>query len=461
MIQETRFSEFWTNTKNKIVGWLADPASPEARIARVRQFEGNLALQYYESRAPKPLKVDARVNIDDNLQVGYAEMIVEKGVDFLFGDGLAIELEDPAAAARLNELWPREVRDEDLIDLATDGAIFGDCWLKVYIDAETGRPGVLVLDPTIWQKITLPDNYKKIQVYRCEYKKPDGRFFREDTRREGAGWISEMFESIDGQNYYSIGEPIVWPFPECPILTAKNLPASKSPYGKPDLSRAVIELCRYLHRVDSLIGKIVRVHASPKAVAKGIAQQDLAIGVDSTLFLKSAEASIELLEMSGDLAGALAFRKLCREALAEISKIPEIATGKLENVGQLSGRAMQILYGPLIKKTETKRRLYGPLIQKTIRTLLAADQFAAQDLEIKLSWPAAVPPDKREEGEIGLIFKEIGLSRATIISMLGYDPELEIAARAAEDRELAEAGAARFDAGAVSGADVYDLNNAG
>lgn len=455
MIQNsTRFSEFWTNTKNKVVGWLSDSGSAEAMIARARQFEGNLALQYYESRAPKPLKIDARTNIDDNLQVGYAEMIVEKGVDFLFGDGLAIEIDNEDADKRLNELWPQEARDEDLIDLATDGGVFGDAWLKIYLD-ESGRPGVLILDPSIWQKITSPDNYKQIEIYRCQYKKGE-RWFREDTSREGSGWVSQAFESVDGKTFYATEPPIVWPFPAAPILTCKNLPASKSPYGKADLSRAVIELCRYLHRVDSLIGKIVRVHSSPKAVAKGVAQQDLAIGVDSTLFLKSAEASIELLEMSGDLAGALAFRKMCREALSEISKIPEIATGKLESVGQLSGRAMQILYGPLIKKTLTKRRFYGPLIQAAIRTLLTVDKFpGAADLEVSLMWPSPVPPDKREEGEIGLIYKEIGFSRKTIITTLGFDADAELAQRAAEDREAAEAGASQFNAGAVPGAELY------
>lgn len=450
----TRFNEFWTNAKNTIINWLSDPSDPQARILAARGYEQNLALQYYDGRPPKPLKVDARTQVDDNLFVNYAEMIVDKGVSFLFGDGLAIDIDDEGAERALEELWPAETRAEDFHDLGTDGGIFGDAWVKILIGPD-GKPSPIVLDPSIWYKITDPDNYKKIDVYRCQYPRPNGRIFREETRFDQGRrkWVSQTFESANGgKSFYAIGPEVLWNFSFPPILVAKNLPQSKSPYGRPDLSRSVLELCRYLSRTDSLIGKITRVHSSPKSIAKGLAAQDLQIGVDSTIFMKNPEASLELLEMKGDLAGAMAFRKLLREALSEISKIPEIATGKLENVGQLSGRAMQILYGPLLKQTATKRRFYGPLITETVRGLLEANGYSkAAEVKIEVQWPSAVPADPREEGEIALIWKELGVSTETIHDRLGFDAEAEAKKRGAEDEAAAEKSAAKFNSGFASG----------
>lgn len=451
-----RFSEFWTNAKNRIIGWLSDPASPEARAAAVREHIALETLSHYEGTQPPVLKIDPRYPIDDNIFVNYPEMIVDRGVTFLFGSGVDISVDDAGAQQLLWNLWPWEQMQEDLLDLATDGAIFGDAWLEVRIN-ENLVPEVLTLDPSRWFKITDPDDYRRIRAYRCQYRKSDGRLYRQEIRHDAAGgWIIEELESLDGKRFYQIAEPVSWPFAFSPVMTCKNLPKSKSPYGRPDLTRPVLALCRYIARTDSLIGKIVRVHGSPKAYATGISRQDLEIGVDTTIFLKNPDATLNLLEMKGDLAGALAFRAQLRQSLAEVSKVPEIASGNLDRIGQLSGRAMQILYGPLIKQTEQKRRLYGRLIQNAVRGLLAAGGVKnAERLTIELQWPAALPPDPREEAELGLIYQQLGVSNDTILSKLGFDAEFEKVRRAEQDALADERRERLFNAGSVPGSGLY------
>lgn len=453
-----RFNEFWTNTKNRIAGWLGDPGDLEQRALAVRDYQNAQALTYFEGTQPPVLKVDYKTGVDDNLFINYPEMIVDKGVSFLFGDGLGISIDNDVAESLLEDLWPEAARAEDLQDLGTDGAIFGDAWVKIRM-GENGRPEVIILDPSKWFKVTDPDNYKKIEAFRCQYRRPDGRYYREEVSQAAAGsWSTQTFESVDGRKWTPTGEPIVWPFPFPPVMVAKNLPKSKSAYGRPDLTRSTIALCKYIARTDSLIGKIVRVHGSPKAVATGVARQDLEIGVDSTLFLKNADAKLALLEMRGDLAGALAFRSGLRQALAETTKIPEIASGALDKVGQLSGRAMQILYGPLIKQTETKRRLYGPLIQGTVRGLLVAGGMPSSKvagLKIELQWPAPIPPDPREDAEIGILYQQLGISNETIQQRLGFDPASEKEKVAAEQAAADERKSRLFNSGQVPGVELY------
>jgi hypothetical protein len=422
----------------------------------LREFNQNLALSYYEGSQPRVLKVDPKSNIDDNLFIPYAEMIVDKGVEFLFGDELKIEIEgDEGAQKLLDELWHPDTRAEDLIDLATDGAIFGDAWLKIFIN-DRNRPEIAVLDPTNWHKITDPGNYKKTLAYRCQYKLPNGRYFREETREIRPGfWETQTFESADLKKWTETGEPSPVPFPGSPVLCGKNLPKSKSTFGRPDLTKPVLDLCKYIARCDSLIGKILRVHASPKSVASGLKMQDLQVGVDSTLFLPNAEAKLQLLEMTGDLAGALAYRKQLREALSEISKIPEIATGKMENTGSLSGFALEILYGPLIKLTSKKRRLYGRLITEAARGLMLAGGFAgAEKAQIKLHWGAAIPQDPLGEAQLGLMLAQNGVSQDTILQRLGFDPEAERTKRELEQEKADERRSKIFNAG-MAGGDVY------
>lgn len=117
------FNEFWTNARNRIAGWLADPTDAEQRALAVREYSNNQALAFFEGAQSPVLKIDARTQIDDNLFVNYPEMIVDKGVSFLFGDGLAIAIDDEGVQRMLNELWPEDTRSEDLQDLRTDKGI--------------------------------------------------------------------------------------------------------------------------------------------------------------------------------------------------------------------------------------------------------------------------------------------------------------------------------------------------
>ena len=73
----SRFTDFWTDTKNRLVGWLTDPSDSELRVLKLREFHQNLALSYFEGNQPRILKVDPKSNIDDNLFIPYAEMIVD------------------------------------------------------------------------------------------------------------------------------------------------------------------------------------------------------------------------------------------------------------------------------------------------------------------------------------------------------------------------------------------------
>lgn len=409
------------------------------------------ALAAYDGHAPKPLVVRAG-EPDDNVAVNYAAVIVDKVTNFLFGKDLKIEIgaaEDDSGERFLAEIWPEEQRSEDLLDLATNGAIFGHAWVRIAINAQ-GRPRVVIPDPLNLSAQWASDDWREIIRYRHEYNTTDASgapvICREDTDRAGDHWIIREYRAAENSRNFALTGETLWPWRFAPVLHCKNLPRAAEFYGRPDLTRDILTLISALARVDSLINRIIRLHGYPKTIARGMRVQDLQIGVDGTLFLPSLEAQIENLEMQSDLAASMNFRKQLREALAELTQVPEVATSKMEHVGQLSGRALQILYGPLLERTQTKRRLYGRLLKDLVSALLVIAGLAPQP--VTLHWPDLIPGDEKETAETLLLLKQLGVSEATILSRLGLDAEAEKLKRQAETSQAATALMDAFNQGA-------------
>lgn len=415
------------------------------------------ALNAYDGHPRRVFKVVPH-QPDDNVNVNYSATIVDKGVSFLVGDDLSFEIMPPServdtderAEDRLEELWPSDQRAEDLIDIVTNGGIFGHTYARIMIDA--GTPTVLVLDPLNMTMEWAPDNYRKITAYIHQYESTQNNrpaTFKEEIRPEPSGqsWRSIFSYCYAGeQRWYQYDEQ-EWPFAFAPIFHTKNLPKANEVYGKPDLSRYVLALIYYIDRVDSLINRIVRKHTHPKAVARGLKSQDLKLGVDDVLFLPEKEQELSLLEMQGDMAGAMAFRTKLREALAEVSHVPEVATSKVENVGQLSGRAMKILYGPLLDRTRVKRKLYGRMFKALAVRLLEVGGMPEQKAII--NWPDPLPNDEKEEAETAVLYKQIGVSDDTLMQRLGFDPDREKEKKQAEGQDAAQTMLAAFNRGGV------------
>jgi PBSX family phage terminase large subunit len=181
---------------------------------------------------------------DDNVAINYSETIVDKGVSFLFGDDLKITAGKPesteadAYAAYIEQIWPEDIRGEDLLDLGTNGGIFGHVWAKIAIDA--GVPSVVVGDPECYTAEWAPDNYKKVVRYLNTYRTTiDGKpvLRRENTYQVNASaWQTDLEQSTADAPTWTRLESYPWPFPFAPVVHCKNLPTPNQFYGKPDLT---------------------------------------------------------------------------------------------------------------------------------------------------------------------------------------------------------------------------------
>ncbi len=406
----------------------------------------------YYGRFAKPLKVKLN-QPDDNVLVNFARVVVDKGVSFLFGQDVAFEIsetEETAAEEWLDACWDANRKMTTLQKLALNGAVTGHAFVKI-VPQQGAYPRLVVLDPSTVTVRWETDDIQQVVSYRIQYPAIDpdtGKpmAVRQLIERDSQVWrITDQVSRADSTTWTTTSEA-VWPHPWPPIADCQNLPAPNEYWGISDLEDDVLQLNHSINFVLSNLARIIRYHAHPKTWGRGFTANQLNIAVDETIVLPSADAELRNLEMVSDLSSSIALYERLREALHEVSRVPEVATGKLENVGSLSGVALQILYQPLIEKTETKRRTYGDLLIELNRRLLALGGYG-EDNRTVLHWPELLPGDPKAEAETALLHQQLGVSQATILEKLGYNPELEAQKREAGSQQLGATMLSAFEQG--------------
>lgn len=405
------------------------------RLLRFRR-----AWEAYYGRFKRPLVVRVGQG-DDNVIVNFARVIVDKGVSFLFGKDIGFEIDEVReveAEGWLDACWQANRKMTLLQKAALNGAICGHVFLKV-LNAQP-YPRVIVLDPATVSVRWDADDIERVLAYYIEYPAldADGEIVtrRQRIERDGAVWAITDEEARGSGPWVTVGGA-VWPYAWPPVVDCQNLPAPNEFWGISDLEDDLLQLNDAVNFVLSNITRIIRYHAHPRTWGRGFSAKQLNVAVDETIILPSPDAELHNLEMQSDLGSSIALYERLREALHEIARVPEVATGKLDRVGALSGVALNILYQPLLEKTEMKRRTYGDMLIELNRRLLALGGFGENNYTV-IHWPELLPLDMRAEAETALLLQQIGVSQDTLLQRMGYDPDLERQKREATSEELGE-----------------------
>lgn len=415
-------------------------------MARLRRMQ--MAWEAYRAKGPKPLKVRPG-QPDDNVTPNKAKVIVNATVGFLFGEEITFEIEgdegdeESPAEVFLDRVWAANRKMTTLQKLAMNGAICGHAFVKLV--AQPGQlPRLIVLDPATVSVEWDDEDIERVTRYRIQYPAIDPVSRQPVIRRQvieprGNVWqIVDLSASPDGVHFREQGTPVVWPYPFAPIVDCQNLPLPNEFWGESDIEDDVLELQTGRNRGLSNVGRILRFHAHPKTWGRGFQAGQLKVAVDETIVLPGENAQLANLEMKSDLASSLEYDRRLDEALHEISRTPAIATGKVEDIGQLSGLALQVLYAPLIQKTKVKRLTYGDLLAEVNRRLLIIGGHEAAR-PVRTQWFELLPTDPKAERDVALADAQLGASKATLLDRLGYDPEREATQRQGEQEEAAAA----------------------
>ena len=417
-----------------------------------------------------PLKAEPN-EPDDSVLLNRCAPIVDKGVSFLFGKIVGIEIaqEDGGAdgldamQAWLDDAWGDDDDKMTLLSkLALNGAVCGQAFLKIVpANPRAGQkyPRLVVLDPQTVEVVTDPDDCDTVQQFCIEYDAWDAASGAPVTKKQviarndpdGLAALSGGLDSDDtwtitnyarsGVNgaWQQMGAAQTWPYPFAPIVACQNMPNPNEFWGKPDLTPDLIEMNRVLNFIESNVSRIIKKHAHPWPWASGVDTRSLKIEPGRVIGLPLPESKMGFLEISAaGLASSMQFASDLRSDMDEQSRVPAVALGRMSDLprGAISGVALQLLFQPLIEKTVQKQRLYGRLVRDVSKAMLAIGGFpldTLSDLDINLNWQNLLPVDDLAAAQTALALSQIGVSRATLLSQLGYDPDAEDAKQAEDD----------------------------
>src|SRR5258708_938913 len=346
---------------------------------------------------------------DDNVMSNRCQPIVDRGVDFLFGEEIEISVEEDGpqeAQDFLDSVWGRkEARIPLLQKHAMNGAIAGQAFIRIVPGPQKSYRLVAVDPSTVFVK-TAPQDCETVLLYCIQYstnEKQNGRpvqvFYREEIARidpssdDHQEYEDADAEGIDTDVTWSIqhwtqigyagmqpkttgwtpaGEPIIWPYPFPPLFSNQNLPRPNDYWGYADITPDLIGVNNSLNLVQSCINRIQKIYGGPILYAPGTGNASITIEPGKIIQLPLPENKIESVHIHSDVANALLFAENLRSDIDEQSSVPGVATGRIAAMprGQLSGIAIELLFMPLLKKTLKKRCSYVKLIMPVRTTLL-------------------------------------------------------------------------------------------
>lgn len=441
------------------------------------------ARKAYGGDFDKPLK-KMPDQADDNVIANRCQIVVDRGVDFLFGDELEISAEEnaPEVAQKLLDLvWGRkETRIPLLQKLAMNGAIAGQAFLRIKPEPNNTYRLVVVDPATVYVK-TAPQDCETVLVYCIQYSQhqivnntPSTVYYREEITRvdpdqdgdDGnpfadidASWQIQHWTRVgDRGNWTPAGEAIVWPYNFPPIFSCQNMPNPNDFPGIPDITPSLIGMNNALNFNLSNINRDGRILAQPIIYATGTGQQDISIVPGKIIGLPFSESKIAAVTISADIPSLLAFAKDLRAEMGELTGVPDVATGRATELprGNIAGIAIELMFMPLTKKTGKKRCLYGDLIINVSKALFVLAGIT-EKIEVSLSWVEPLPHDDVEGLQGAVLKKQLSISDETLQKELGYDPDQErILVQKESALKLANATLPSSTQATQSGYPVYD-----
>lgn len=422
----------------------------KSETERLAKFQKNWA-QYY-GQSDQPMKVKAGAP-DDNVRLNFARMIVDKGVSFLFGKDIRFELtegEKTLPEQWLDDCWAANRKMTTLQKLALNGGVCGHAFVRLYQEPGRKFPRLIVVDPETVTVSLAADDIDEVVGYKIQYpsidpvtEKPVS--VRQLIERDGAFWrVVDQRSNVHAASWETLSD-VRWPYTFAPIVHCQNLPAPNEFWGVSDIEDDLIEVTDTNNFIMSNLVKIIRYHGHPRTWGSGFNADKLDAAVDETLLLP-AGATLQNLEMTSDLDKLLNVYKELKLFTHELSRVPEVSTGKVESIGQLSGVALEILYQPLLEKTETKRLTYGDMLVEINRRLLAIAGYG-EDNYTALRWQELLPKDPVQQANAALALKQLGVSNDTLMQEAGYDPDVERDKNSQANESLAAKLLAGFDAG--------------
>ena len=326
--------------------------------------------------------------------VNFTQLVADIGVDWRLAKGWSVTCSSGNAliAEMLNTIWESNYRMTTCQSLGLMGAVTGDTFLMVFVETkENGkelpkaqwRIRLLPLNPAFCFPLfnpTSPGDLLSILI-QCPILEPETSerklFSMQMTPTSWTIWHDDVKIATKPN-----------PLGTVPVVHIRNFINPISCFGISDI-QSIVPLNSAYNDVQNVIRRVLAYHAEPTTVVYGAKVGDMERGAKRVWSGLPADARVENLALNAELVEARNSANDYRDLIAQLSRIPKnLFTGDFSAISNTSGLALQLMFGPLLDKTERRRRNYSDGFAKVNRLILmVAERILGIDVSILADFP--------------------------------------------------------------------------
>lgn len=405
----------------------------EADAVRISQYYR--FMRSYEGYSVKGLQGTTVPTDYKRLKFNFAFPIINLGAGFLAGKPLQWKIDDnPDATDAAHAIWDRSGSDGLFLEAAMNCGIQGDI-VGVVAQDDDGNPKIEFVDAAICFPQFARSDCSKLASLDIAYEALDDNGQRVMIREFYDQASMEVWQGdtmVSRQTYDRI--PVAW---------IRNISIKGVTYGRSDL-QGIVDLIEEYDHVASKQTRIIDYYAAPIPVFKGI--QPPATGQDKTIktaYYLPPDGDAMFLERKGEQPDVENQLTRMRNAIAEVSQVPAVAFGQADSgLTSISGVALQILYGPLINKTQIKMASWGPNLEYLMWVALTASGYNVPLNAVNVNWTSSLPVDGSAEvaDATTKVAGDLNAIRTAMANLGVEDPNGELRKILVEKKLLALAG---------------------
>jgi len=318
---------------------------------------------------------------EPSMVLNYYRAITDFIINFTFSKGVQFRSAKATEAiipSLLERVWEVDNNKATILwEIGQQGGVSGDCFIKVayeegYQDSvggvHPGRVRILPLNSSFAFPEFHPHDRERLIRFKLKY-----RFW--GTSLEGTRQVYTYTEILteDMIEEYINDELIDSrpnPLGVIPIIHIPNVRVSGSPWGLSDCNE-IININRTYNEVATDVADIINYHAAPVTVIIGAKASQLEKGANKVWGGLPKDAKVENLEGGGQgLKGAMEFLDRLKQAMHEMTGVPEGALGKSQPISNTSGVALSIQFQPLMNRYHQKIVQYAHGLERVNELVL-------------------------------------------------------------------------------------------
>lgn len=336
---------------------------------------------------------------------------------------------DAATTSPLEE-WIAEAWEENgdaglLQDFFLYGCMMGHVYTRI-LPPKDGEeyPSVLALNPSTCITFWRADDLRTVLWHEICYT--TDRKYRIDFVNEkelGGGDQWGIYTWVYQGNAWQQANPAVaWTYGYPPIVAWQHLRDPRRYYGKSHILASGLN--DSANKIASDIKQILRFHASPRTIGKGIAAKDVETTSIDSFFTVPKDADVFNLEMQSDLVPSMQFYETMRDAHADEMRVVRMKGG-VEAFKGITNFGLRVAFMKMNAQNVQLHRNYERGLILITRVMLAIANKRA-DVDLDIDWPDALPVSDTEETTVAQQQHDLGvISKQTISQRLGLDYEQE------------------------------------